>query len=124
MKPRDWKDTEASAPSPFAALTDKLGPLPSGPAPSAAPLVRAPAKPKVAWAVVRLERKGRAGKEVTVVEKLTLSTRELAKWCSELKGALGCGGQVEGAVLVIQGDQRQRVKDWLLAKGAGKVTLG
>jgi translation initiation factor 1 len=74
--------------------------------------------------VVRLERKGRAGKEVTAVEKLGLSTREMARWCGELKSALGCGGQVEGSVLVLQGDQRDRVRDWLTARGVGKVTMG
>jgi translation initiation factor 1 len=78
----------------------------------------------VAWAVVRYERKGRAGKEVTVVEKLGLSTRELERWCKELKGALGVGGQVEGSALVLQGDQRERVKQWLLDRRVRKVTLG
>ncbi len=121
MKPRDWKEQPAAPMSPFAALKDKLGQLPAGPVPAKTPPV---AKPKVAWAVVRLERKGRAGKEVTAVEKLALSTREMARWCSDLKSALGCGGQVEGAVLILQGDQRERVRDWLLARGVGKVTLG
>jgi translation initiation factor 1 len=121
MRRREWKDPVAIPASPFAGLKDKLGPLPAGPAlPRATP----PARPKVAWAVVRLERKGRAGKEVTAVEKLGLSTRDMARWCSDLKSALGCGGQVEGAVLIVQGDQRERVRDWLLAHGVGKVTFG
>jgi translation initiation factor 1 len=124
MKSRDWKDPTPAASSPFAGLAglqDKLGSLPAGPT---APTPKPVAKPKVAWAVVRLERKGRAGKEVTAVEKLGLSTREMARWCSDLKSALGCGGQVEGAVLIVQGDQRERVRDWLLARGVAKVTLG
>jgi translation initiation factor 1 len=121
MKPGDWKDPAATPPSPFAGLRDKLGPLPAGPTPTKA---TPSARPKVIWAVVRLQRKGRAGKEVTAVEKLTLSTREMARWCGDLKSALGCGGQVEGGVLILQGDQRERVRDWLLAHGVGKVTLG
>lgn len=77
-----------------------------------------------AWAVIRLERKGRGGKEATVVEKLGLPRRELATWLSELKAALGCGGAVEGDALALQGDQRVRVRELLLQRGVRKVTLG
>jgi translation initiation factor 1 len=124
VKPPGWKDPDAGAPSPFAGLREKLGEaLPPGPT---RPTTETPGdrRPTVAWAVVRFERKGRGGKEVTVVEKLELSTREMGRWCSELKGALGVGGQVEGRALVVQGDQRERVKRWLLDRGVHKVTIG
>jgi translation initiation factor 1 len=74
--------------------------------------------------VVRLERKGRGGKEATVVEKLELSPRALDAWLSELKAALGCGGAVEDGALVLQGDQRTRVQELLVRRGVRKVTLG
>jgi translation initiation factor 1 len=79
---------------------------------------------KVARAVVRMERKGRGGKEVTVVEKLGLAEKELDTWCRELKQALGCGGAVDGDAIVLQGDLRARVPAVLTAKGVAKVSVG
>jgi translation initiation factor 1 len=73
---------------------------------------------------VRLERKGRGGKEVTVIEKLELTGDALDTWCRELKQALGCGGAVDGTSIVLQGDLRTRVPAVLVAKGVGKVTVG
>jgi translation initiation factor 1 len=105
--------------NPFGGLAGKLGiePRPAEPAPAAAP--RAPAR-----AVVRLERKGRGGKEATVVEKLDLAPEERDRWLADAKRALGCGGAVEGDALVLQGDLRPRVKEWLERRGVRKVTLG
>jgi translation initiation factor 1 len=71
-----------------------------------------------------MERKGRGGKEATVIEKLELSKSELEIWCRELKQALGCGGSVEGDTIVLQGDLRQRVAPILTARHVGKVTIG
>jgi translation initiation factor 1 len=105
--------------NPFGALREKLGHLPAGPAPAAAALPKGPAR-----AVVRMERKGRGGKEVTAVEQLDLSARELAVWLKDLKAALGCGGAVEGDALVLQGDQRKRLPELLAARGVRKITVG
>ena len=91
------------------------------PAPIAAP--KGPAR-----AVVRMERKGRGGKEVTVVEKLGLQPAELERWCKELKQALGCGGSIDRVgdadAIVLQGDLRERVAAVLEKKGVAKVTIG
>jgi len=81
-------------------------------------------RPGPARAVVRLERKGRGGKEATIVEKLELPPAERERWLKELKQALGCGGAVEGDALVLQGDLRERVKPLLERRGVRKVTLG
>ena len=109
--------------NPFAALAEKKAALPPGEEPrQQAP---APSDPKPpARAVVRLERKGRGGKEVTVVERLELKPAELERWAKELKQSLGCGGVVEGADLVVQGDQRDRVRSWLEGRGVRKISLG
>lgn len=77
-----------------------------------------------ARAVVRMERKGRGGKEATVIEKLELKPAELEQWCKELKQALGVGGSVDNDTIVLQGDLRQRVAAALTAKGVIKVTIG
>lgn len=73
-------------------------------------------------AVVRYERAGRGGKEVTVVEQLTLSQAELSAWLKSFKAALGCGGVVEGTNLVLQGDHRKRLPALLTAKGVRRIS--
>jgi translation initiation factor 1 len=103
--------------NPFEALREKRADLPPGPQPKEAP--RGPAR-----AVLRMERKGRGGKEATVIDQLELAPKELERWLKDLKGALGCGGQVEGATLVLQGDQRKRLPPLLESRGVRKVIVG
>jgi translation initiation factor 1 len=105
--------------NPFAALQGKLQDLPKGPEPKSP---KEPAKGP-ARAVVRMERKGRGGKEVTAVEQLGLKPKELEIWLKELKNALGCGGVIEEEAIVLQGDQRKRLPDLLSARGVRKVIV-
>jgi len=105
--------------NPFGSLREKLGDLPAGPEPGPEPAPRGPAR-----AVVRMERKGRSGKEVTVIEQLSLPPRKLEAWLKQLKAALGCGGAVEGETLVLQGDQRKRLPALLEERGVRKVSVG
>ncbi len=125
MGKRD-KKPEAPAPAPFhnpfASLAAQREQLPAGPPPPA-PVKAEPAKGP-ARAVVRMERKGRGGKEVTVVEQLGLPVAERDTWLKALKGALGCGGSVEEDTLVLQGDQRERLPALLEARGVRRVTVG
>ncbi len=107
--------------NPFAALDALRAQLPVGPAPKPVPK---PEKKPPAWAVVRMERKGRGGKEATVIEKLGLPPKELELWCKELKQALGCGGVVDADTIVLQGDLRTRLPAVLTARGVVKVTVG
>lgn len=92
------------------------------PPPGSTPVKAEPKGP--AWAVIRMERKGRGGKEATIVEKLALSPKVLEQWCKDLKQALGCGGAVEGDTIVLQGDLRVRLEAVLLKRGVRKVTVG
>ena len=78
----------------------------------------------IARAVVRIERSGRGGKDVTVVEHLDLSPADCDVWLKALKASLGCGGVVENAALVLQGDHRKRLPALLVARGVKKVTVG
>ncbi len=103
---------------PFAELAKLRDQLPVGPAPKPAPEPKGPAR-----AAVRLERKQRGGKEVTIVEKLGLPAAALETWCSELKSSLGCGGAVDGDSIVLQGDLRKRLPDLLTRRGVAKVTV-
>jgi translation initiation factor 1 len=113
----------ATKKDPFAALEALRSSLPAGPAAARPPSTPVPPKPPTR-AVVRMERKGRGGKEVTVVDKLGLRPAELEAWCRELKQALGCGGAVDGDLIVLQGDLRARVPAVLTDKGVAKVTIG
>ncbi len=127
MAKKEPPSTGALTQSPFAGLKDRLGvPPASAPHASEPPTVARsePAKSAPARAVVRIEKKGRGGKEVTVVEKLGLGATELDRWLKDLKQALGTGGATEEGSLVLQGDHRTRIAAWLEARGVKKVTLG
>jgi translation initiation factor 1 len=73
-----------------------------------------PAKPAC---VLRLEKKGRGGKTVTVVAGLPRNAAFLAALAAELKRACGTGGTPTDDAVEIQGDQRERLRPLLGAKG-------
>ena len=128
MKKRPTTIMSDDAPfhNPFGALSSLRDSLPERPTAAAPATPAAPAAtPKVpARAVVRMERSGRGGKEVTVIDHLGLPPMEREKWLKALKSGLGCGGVVEDDRLVLQGDQRKRVPALLTARGVRKVTIG
>lgn len=126
-KRRELPPDEALTSSPFAALAGMREQLPAGaPAPTPTPAATpAPAPTRgPARAVVRYERKGRGGKEATIVEQLGLPDDQLDAWCRDLKRTLGCGGSVEDGRLVLGGDQRKRLPALLEAKGVRRVSVG
>lgn len=113
--------------NPFAKLAGLREALPPGQVPEAAPETSKPPtteKKAPSRAVLRYERKGRGGKEVTVIEQLALSEAELEAWCRDARKALGCGGSVEGDAIALAGDQRKRLTEWLTARGVKKVVGG
>ena len=67
--------------------------------------------------VVRLERKGRGGKSVTLVEDLQLADQDSEALLKQLKAKLGTGGAVKNGTLEIQGDHRDAVIALLCARG-------
>jgi translation initiation factor 1 len=68
-------------------------------------------------AKLRVEKKGRGGKTVTVVYDLPHNQAFLKELASELKRACGTGGAVVENTVEIQGDLRDRVRDALAKKG-------
>ncbi|HTE56773.1 MAG TPA: translation initiation factor [Kofleriaceae bacterium] len=131
MSKKPSRPAAAPAPSssPFASLAELRDRLPPGSAPASdasasKPTASQPPAPRgPARAVVRYERKGRGGKEATVIEQLGLAPTALDTWCRELKRALGCGGSVEGTSIALAGDQRGRVPALLEARGVRRVTV-
>jgi translation initiation factor 1 len=68
-------------------------------------------------AKLRMEKKGRGGKTVTVVDGLPHNALFLKELCQELKRTCGTGGAVADRVIELQGDLRNRVRDCLSKKG-------
>jgi len=68
-------------------------------------------------AKLRLEKSGRGGKSVTVVDGLPRNEAFLAELARDLKRALGTGGAVREGAVEIQGDRREAVRAKLAGKG-------
>jgi translation initiation factor 1 len=58
---------------------------------------------------VRLERKGRVGKSVTLIEGLQISAKDPEALLNQLKARLGTGGALKNDILEIQGDHRDTI---------------
>ncbi len=66
---------------------------------------------------VRLDTKHRAGKAVTLVEGFIAKEEDLEEIGKKLKNFCGTGGTVKDGEIIIQGDQRDKVVQWLLKNG-------
>jgi translation initiation factor 1 len=76
-----------------------------------------PDRPGAIVAKLRMEKKGRGGKMVTVVDGLPRNSAFLKGLCQELKRACGTGGAVQESAVELQGDLRDRVRQFLTARG-------
>ncbi len=85
----------------------------------AMPVPASPASSVPNDGVVRVQRdkKGRGGKTATTISGLPGSEPELDALLKGLKQFCGSGGTREGRLLVLQGDQRERLLERLLALG-------
>jgi translation initiation factor 1 len=68
-------------------------------------------------AKLRVEKKGRGGKSVTVVDGLPRNAAFLTALSAELKRTCGTGGTVFETGVELQGDLRERVREALVKKG-------
>jgi translation initiation factor 1 len=67
--------------------------------------------------IVRLDKKNRKGKTVTLVEGFQGTGEELRTLGKELKSKCGVGGTAKGGQIMVQGDFRERVFSLLKDKG-------
>jgi translation initiation factor 1 len=67
-------------------------------------------------AKLRMEKKGRGGKSVTVIAGLPRNATFLKDLCQELKRACSTGGAVSEDTIELQGDLRDRAREYLLKK--------
>lgn len=122
-KQKDWLDPEAKFTNPFAQLMGSTSTAP----PKAAQQPQAPAPPDAAperrdkqerpldllrsQCSVSLQRKGRAGKEVTLIKSKSWSTQERQEWLAWAKKYFGTGGAVCDEGIILQGDLRDRLQN-------------
>ena len=82
--------------------------------------VRADAQQAVPAKIVaklRMEKKGRGGKTVSVVYDLPRNEAFLKELCQELKRACGTGGTIQDDTIELQGDLRDRIRACLSKRG-------
>lgn len=68
-----------------------------------------------------MERKGRGGKQVTLVTGFVGDESALSALAKELKTACGVGGSAKDGEIIIQGEHVQRVKELLAKMGYTRV---
>lgn len=68
-------------------------------------------------AKLRMEKAGRGGKMVTIVDGLPANNAFLKELSQELKRVCGTGGTVLEGAVQLQGDVRDRVRSALTGKG-------
>lgn len=104
MTPGDnWQD----------ALSALRSSLPEGEEPAAEPQTPA-AKPRLQ---IMLSRKGRRGKEATLIVGFDPDDSEVERIATALKTTLGVGGSTRAGEILIQGDRRLQCQQWLTAHG-------
>jgi len=59
--------------------------------------------------IVRLDRKARRGKSVTVIEGIQLPQKEMKSLLKQLKAKLGTGGAIKDSTIEIQGEHCDKV---------------
>jgi len=105
----DWREA-------LAALAPEA---PEAPEASEAPCAEAagPKAPPSGTLTVFYERKGRGGKEATIIAGFECDDSELRAIASTLKQRLGTGGSARGGEILVQGDRRAAVAAALRGMG-------
>ena len=66
---------------------------------------------------IRLDTKHRAGKAVTLIEGFSGKEEDLQELGRNLRSYCGTGGSAKEGEIIVQGDQREKVVQWLVKNG-------
>ncbi len=66
---------------------------------------------------IRLDTRHRAGKAVTLVTGFSGTTADLETLGRQLKSICGSGGSVKDGEIIVQGDHRDKLHQWLIKNG-------
>lgn len=73
---------------------------------------------------IRLDTKHRAGKAVTLVTGFAGTLKDMEDLGKKLKSYCGTGGSVKAGEIIVQGDNREKVLQWLLKNGYKRSKKG
>ena len=74
--------------------------------------------------ICKFEKKGRNGKPVTLIEGFEGTDEELKQISKKIKTTLGIGGSEKGGIIVIQGDNRDKIMKILTDMGYKTKRVG
>jgi translation initiation factor 1 len=69
---------------------------------------------------VVLDKKHRGGKVVSIIKGFFMSESEIEAMSKKLKSFCGAGGSAKENEIIIQGDHREKILQWLLKNGYSK----
>ena len=72
---------------------------------------------------IRLDTKHRVGKAVTLIEGFVGKEGDLGELGKRLKGFCGTGGSTKDGEIIIQGDQREKISQWLKKNGFLQIRI-
>lgn len=68
-----------------------------------------------------LDKKHRGGKMVSIINGFSMKDDEIEALAKELKTFCGSGGSVKDNEIIIQGDHREKILQWMVKKGYSKT---
>jgi len=71
---------------------------------------------------IKLDTKQRAGKAVTLIQGFTGKNEDLEQLGKKLKNFCGSGGSVKDEEVIVQGDHRDKILQWLHKNGYTKAS--
>ncbi|MBL0145063.1 MAG: translation initiation factor [Chitinophagaceae bacterium] len=66
---------------------------------------------------IKLDTKHRAGKAVTLITGFIGKQKDAEELGKKLKSFCGTGGSVKDGEIIMQGDNREKIKQWLIKNG-------
>lgn len=73
---------------------------------------------------VQLDKKARAGKQVTIITGFVGTDEDMEDLSKKLKNLCGCGGSAKYGEILLQGDFREKIMIWLLAQNYKAKKIG